>query len=233
MFGRSDDQDDQSQHEDHNDQAIDEASIEGAMSDANDEAAFAPDDGQTQQVPDPAADSEQLQGDDSWQHPGLPGEQSFDETPSVAGQTGVPGQINDIMAPSPDTAAPAEPLPYKPPVMPELEQNPAEPALTGMAADSTPAADQTDTGASSTGDLADIKQQALSQLSSLADHLNQTPEEEFRTTMMMIQANDDQSLLQKAYAAAQQIADEKIKAQALLDIVNEINYFTHQHQNQQ
>lgn len=75
-----------------------------------------------------------------------------------------------------------------------------------------------------------IKQQALQQLSPLVDHLEQTPEEEFRTTMMMIQASDDQSLLQKAYDAAQKIEDDKIRAQALLDIINEINYFT-QHKN--
>lgn len=79
-------------------------------------------------------------------------------------------------------------------------------------------------------DLIDIKQKALSQLSPLVGHLDQSPEDKFRTTMMMIQASDDQSLIQKAYDAAQQIQDEKIRAQALLDIVNEINYFT-QHQN--
>jgi hypothetical protein len=77
-------------------------------------------------------------------------------------------------------------------------------------------------------DLIDIKQQALTQLSPLVGHLDQSPEEKFRTTMMMIQASDDQSLIQTAYDAAQQITDEKVKAQALLDIVNEINYFTQQ-----
>jgi hypothetical protein len=79
-------------------------------------------------------------------------------------------------------------------------------------------------------DLLNIKQQALKQLSPLVGHLDQTPEEKFRTTMMMIQGSDDQSLIKDAYAAAQQISDEKAKAQALLDIVNEINYFT-QHSN--
>jgi hypothetical protein len=76
------------------------------------------------------------------------------------------------------------------------------------------------------GDLLTIKQSALKQLSPLVDHLDQTPEEKFRTTMMMIQASDDQSLLKEAYDSAQKITDEKTKAQALLDIVNEINYFT-------
>ena len=75
-------------------------------------------------------------------------------------------------------------------------------------------------------DLIGIKQSALKELSPLVGHLDQTPEEKFRTTMMMIQASDDQSLIKDAYAAAQAIPDEKVKAQALLDIVNEINYFT-------
>ncbi len=76
--------------------------------------------------------------------------------------------------------------------------------------------------------LLDIKQQALGQLSPIVNHLNQTPEEKFRTIMMMIQASDNQSLIKDAYEAAQAISDDKVKAQALLDVVNEINYFTHQ-----
>lgn len=75
-------------------------------------------------------------------------------------------------------------------------------------------------------ELLGLKQQALQQLSPLIDHLDQTPEEKFRTTMMMIQANDNQTLIKNAYEAAQEIIDEKVRAQALLDIVNEINYFT-------
>ncbi|MGC1176937.1 MAG: hypothetical protein WA843_02605 [Candidatus Saccharimonadales bacterium] len=75
-------------------------------------------------------------------------------------------------------------------------------------------------------DLVDIKQQALGQLKPLVSHLDQSPEEKFRTTMMMIQASDDKSLVKTAYEAAKQISDEKTRAQALLDVINEINYFT-------
>ena len=75
--------------------------------------------------------------------------------------------------------------------------------------------------------LLDIKQQALQQLTPLVGHLEQSPEEKFRTTMMMIQAADNADLIKVAYDAALQIPDEKVRAQALLDIVNEINYFTH------
>lgn len=83
-------------------------------------------------------------------------------------------------------------------------------------------------GLGGSDDLLELKTQALQQLTPIVGHLDQTPEEKFRTTMMMIQASDNQSLIKTAYEAATRISDEKTKAQALLDIVNEINYFTHQ-----
>lgn len=82
--------------------------------------------------------------------------------------------------------------------------------------------------ANSDVDLADIKQKALKELSPLVSHLEQDPLDKFKTTMMMIQASDNKNLIPEAYTAAQAITDEKAKAQALLDIVNEINYFTQQ-----
>lgn len=78
----------------------------------------------------------------------------------------------------------------------------------------------------SSDDLLGIKQDALQELTPLVGHLEQTAEEKFRTTMMMIQATDDHSLIKQAYESAKQITDEKARAQALLDVVNEINYFT-------
>jgi hypothetical protein len=78
-------------------------------------------------------------------------------------------------------------------------------------------------------ELLNIKQEALQELSPLISHLDQSPEDKFKTTMMLIQASDDQSLVREAYAAAKQIPDQKARAQALLDIVNEINYFTQHH----
>lgn len=74
--------------------------------------------------------------------------------------------------------------------------------------------------------LAEMKQQALAHLEPLAEHLDGTPEETFKTTMMMIQANDNHTLLEKALNAAKNIQDDKVRAQAMLDIVNEINYFS-------
>jgi hypothetical protein len=97
---------------------------------------------------------------------------------------------------------------------------PAAPELPTLVNDGTTATTTTD-------ELLDIKQQALQRLTPLVGHLDQDPEEKFRTTMMMIQAADNDSLIKTAYDAALQITDDKVRAQALLDIVNEINYFTH------
>ena len=76
-----------------------------------------------------------------------------------------------------------------------------------------------------TNKLAALKQHALNHLEPLADQLDQSPEEEFRTTMMRIQANDNHTLLEKALDAAKRIEDGTARAKALLDIINEINYF--------
>lgn len=74
--------------------------------------------------------------------------------------------------------------------------------------------------------LLNIKQQALSQLSPLIDNLEQSPEQHFRTLMMIIQETDNVDMIDKAYATALQLKNPKEKAQALLAIANEINYFT-------
>lgn len=94
---------------------------------------------------------------------------------------------------------------------------------------STPTA-STSPVATDSEDLTEIKQQALSQLSPIVGELDQPPEEKYRTLMMLIQASDDQTLIKSAYEAANKIDDKKAKAEALLNIVNEINYFTNQPQ---
>ena len=75
-------------------------------------------------------------------------------------------------------------------------------------------------------ELSGMKKQALEHLEPLVKHLEQTPEDEFRTTMMMIQANDNHTLIEKALKAAKSIEDDQKRAQAMLDIINEINYFS-------
>ncbi len=101
-------------------------------------------------------------------------------------------------------------------------------SLNDVTATSSVVSPTTSPSSGSSNDLLDIKQNALKELNPLVQHLEQTPEEKFKTTMMMIQASDDQSLVKTAYEEAQKITDDKARAQALLDVINEINYFTQQ-----
>lgn len=77
-------------------------------------------------------------------------------------------------------------------------------------------------------DLEDIKQKALSDLTPLLSNLDQSPEEKYKTLMMVIQASDNQDLVAEAYETAQKITDDKARADALVGIINEINYFSQQ-----
>lgn len=161
----------------------------------------------------PAMDNsapDQPAADNSWQHPGAPlgdapGPANSDDA-NISDEPSAP-QLDDHTA------------------QPEPEEHVSAPDASDIhgidKTDDSPAADEP-----AANDLIDIKQQALSKLSPLVGHLDQSPEEKFKTTMMMIQASDNQQLIPQAYQAAQQIDDEKTRAQALLDVINEINYFT-------
>lgn len=110
--------------------------------------------------------------------------------------------------------------------------NEPEPESAESSSDTSPEAPESDASPTSMGipaidtsKLAALKQHALDHLEPLVDGLDQSPEEEFRTTMMRIQANDNHTLLEKALNAAKKIDDGNARAKALLDIINEINYF--------
>ena len=118
------------------------------------------------------------------------------------------------------------------PTTPSFGSSPIDtPPLDEITAVGTPDAPSTPATESveNDDDLLDIKREALEELSPLIDHLEQDSDEKFRTTMMMIQASDNKTLVPQAFAAARAITDDKKRAQALLDIVNEINYFTQKH----
>lgn len=94
-----------------------------------------------------------------------------------------------------------------------------------------PAADAPDADAAEDDpairELIDVKEHALDELAPLLDKLDLPPEEKFRAIMMILQANDDKSLVKAAYAVAHSIEDEEARARALYTIVNEVDYFTH------
>lgn len=75
-------------------------------------------------------------------------------------------------------------------------------------------------------DLTSIKKDALNDLRPLVDKLEIAPEEKFDTYLLLIRSTDDKTLIAPAYAAAQAISDEPRKAQALLDVIKEIDYLS-------
>lgn len=153
-------------------------------------------------------DNQQKQDDQFNMEPPMPPAPTLDDTSAPADQafSGFPSSAP--AAPTVDPAADAAEEPVE-------EVTAATPSLP-------------ESGTVTVENLLSIKQEALQHLSPLVNHLELAPEEKFRTTMMLIQAADDKNLLQTAYDLAKQITDEKVRAQALLDVVNEINYFTQQ-----
>lgn len=75
------------------------------------------------------------------------------------------------------------------------------------------------------GGLDDIKKSALEELRPLVNKLNLSPEEKFDTILLIIRSTDDRSLVEAAYESAKAITDETKRAQALLDVIKEIDYF--------
>lgn len=79
-------------------------------------------------------------------------------------------------------------------------------------------------------DLDGIKNDALQELRPLIDRVDLPAEEKFDTYLLLIRSTDDSSLIAPAHAAAQNITDEKRKAEALLDIIKEIDYLSRKDQ---
>jgi len=73
-------------------------------------------------------------------------------------------------------------------------------------------------------ELDSIKKDALSELRPLVDKLNVSAEEKFDTYLLLLRSTDDKALIAPAHDAAKNIADEARRAQALLDIIKEIDY---------
>lgn len=125
-------------------------------------------------------------------------------------------------------------LPDQPePVVPTVPDVPETPALEfeetpGPAVVDTalPTTD-TDTSTSSDATLEGIKKDAIEELKPLVDKVNLPPEEKFSTYLLLIRSTDDASLIAPAHTVAQSIPDESARAQALLDIIKEIDYLSH------
>jgi hypothetical protein len=100
-----------------------------------------------------------------------------------------------------ESQQPASPAPSEPPVMP---QSPV----------------------GGNDDLNGVKQEALTELRPLVDKLNIPAEEKFDTYLLLLRSTDDKSLIEPAHETAKLIEDESRRAQALLDIIKEIDFLS-------
>jgi len=105
------------------------------------------------------------------------------------------------------------------PPMPEASTLPPMPPMPEAVAAPAP---------SGNNDLDGVKQAALSELRPLVDKLNLEPAEKFDTYLLLIRSTDDKSLIAPAHEAAKNIPDETKRAQALLDIIKEIDFLNQQ-----
>lgn len=140
----------------------------------------------------------------------------FDTPPILTPPVAPVAPAADPVTPVPDATLPQPTTLPTPTLAPPVGYNPPETAspYTGSAPSSTPT------------DLSDIKKEALSDLRPLVDKLDIPSDEKFDTYLLLIRSTDDKALVAPAYAAAQAITDEARKAQALLDIIKEIDYLS-------
>lgn len=137
-----------------------------------------------------------------------PGELTLSGSSSPASGDSIPDPALEALEAKPiEDPAPSSPAPQTEPA--------DEPASTPSASSTTQSDDTLDP----------IKKEALQKLEPLVGELDLNPEEKYRALMMIIQATDNKDLVNEAYQAAEKIEDNKTRAQALLSIINEIDYF--------
>ena len=122
-------------------------------------------------------------------------------------------------------SAPAQPAD---PILTDVLAQPAKPAKTkseptpATPPNVNPLGHNVDSGA-----LGDIRLQVISELRPLVNRLDfLAPADKFDTLLLLIRTIDDSSLIPMAHQTAMAIPDEVKRAQALLDILKEIDFFT-------
>lgn len=132
----------------------------------------------------------------------------------------------------PAPAAPAKPTgksgPAQPadPILTDVLAQPAKPAKAKSEPVTPPNVNPLGHNVDS-GALGDIRLQVISELRPLVNRLDfLAPADKFDTLLLLIRTIDDSSLIPMAHQTAMAIPDEVKRAQALLDILKEIDFFT-------
>lgn len=128
-------------------------------------------------------------------------------------------EVADQSAVAGTGSTPATGLPTLP-VMPTPPPAPVSPIELSSASAQAASASQAN------GSLDSIKKEALGELRPLVDKLNVSPEEKFDTYLLLIRSTDDKTLIAPAHEAAKAIKDEAKRADALLNIIKEIDYLS-------
>lgn len=157
--------------------------------------------------------------------------QQVDEVSSTTPATPPPATPPPMPAiPEPPTPAPAPAAPETPqPDMPAPAKVDIPTPTTPPPAPAVPAPEAARHEPKSGSPLDSIKQEALGELRPLVDKLDVSTEEKFDTYLLLLRSTDDKELIAPAHAAAKKISDEGRRAQALLDIIKEIDFLTTPH----
>lgn len=107
---------------------------------------------------------------------------------------------------APEPVAPAPAIPEPAPVVPEPAPAPVQPMFN-----------------SSNLNTRQVKEAALRDLIPLLDHLNMTPSQKFNICRNIFEDLRDYTVLEQAYRAATEIANETERAEALLYLVESID----------
>lgn len=129
---------------------------------------------------------------------------------------------------TPSAPKPAENVPIAPPMPPAPFTMPAMPTNDSSAAnqsnDDVKMPDM-NTPAPATN-LESIRKDALIELRPLVDKLDLAPEEKFDIYLLLLRSTDDTALIAPAHEAAKNIANESKRAEALLDVIKEIDFLS-------
>jgi hypothetical protein len=167
--------------------------------------------------------------------PGMPPAPSAPALPTVPAPQQPDDDEDDMKMPSmdPDAGDPDN-EPFVPPTMsstppvdePSADADKPAPKVEHPHAKNHDKKPESSASGAGNSDLDGLKASALEELRPLVGKLNLPAEERFDTLLLIIRSTDDQSLLGEAHDAAKEIADDTRRAQALLDVIKEIDYFS-------
>ena len=155
------------------------------------------------------------------------GQQSISDDQELAKVlAGVQAGGADQVAPTQPVAPLAPPTPVTDTSVDEVESTEVVEQPAAPAVDTSAPSFGDSLGTSGSSELDSIKQQALGELRPLVDKLDVSAEEKFDTYLLLLRSTDDKDLIAPAHDAAKNIADEARRAQALLDIIKEIDFLS-------